>query len=89
MAEITRFTLDQVRSYEKILKYYRDMKNSLDTAFDEGRAEGKEEGRIEEKRQVVINGLQQGLSIQMIATLTGLSEEEIEKIAEELHEDEP
>ncbi|MCI5158546.1 MAG: hypothetical protein D3906_08925 [Candidatus Electrothrix sp. AUS1_2] len=71
--------------YEKSLKYYRDMKNSLDTAFDEG----KEEGRIEEKRQVVINGLQQGLNIQMIAALTGLSEEAIEKIAEKLHEDAP
>ncbi|XCN73422.1 MAG: hypothetical protein Q3M24_01325 [Candidatus Electrothrix aestuarii] len=63
------------------------MKNPLDTAFDEGRAEGKEEGRIEEKRQVVINGLQQGLSIQMIATLTGLSEEEIVKIVWEISEE--
>ncbi len=55
-AEIARFTPDQVRSYEKSLKYYRDLKNSLDTAFDEG----KEEGRTEEKRQVIINGLQKG-----------------------------
>ncbi|MCI5125334.1 MAG: Rpn family recombination-promoting nuclease/putative transposase, partial [Candidatus Electrothrix sp. AR5] len=36
-AEIARFTPDQVRSYEKSLKYYRDMKNSLDTAFDDGK----------------------------------------------------
>ncbi|MCI5168502.1 MAG: Rpn family recombination-promoting nuclease/putative transposase, partial [Candidatus Electrothrix sp. GM3_4] len=41
-AEIARFTPDQVRSYEKSLKYYRDMKNSLDTAFDEGKEEGIE-----------------------------------------------
>ncbi len=91
-AEIARFTPDQVRSYEKSLKYYRDMKNSLDTAFDdgkeEGRAEGKEEGRIEEKRQVVINGLQQGLEIKVIATLTGLSVKIIEKICRELSEEE-
>ncbi|CAK8711197.1 PD-(D/E)XK nuclease family transposase [Candidatus Electrothrix aarhusensis] len=91
-AEIARFTPDQVRSYEKSLKYYRDMKNSLDTAFDdgkeEGRAEGKEEGRIEEKRQVVINGLQQGLEIKVIATLTGLSVKIIEKIYRELSEEE-
>ncbi|MDU9051096.1 MAG: Rpn family recombination-promoting nuclease/putative transposase [Candidatus Electrothrix sp. Rat3] len=91
-AEIARFTPDQVRSYEKSLKYYRDMKNSLDTAFDdgkeEGRAEGKEEGRTEEKRQVVINGLQQGLEIKVIATLTGLSVKIIEKISRELSEEE-
>jgi predicted transposase/invertase (TIGR01784 family) len=95
-AEIARFTPDQVRSYEKSLKYYRDMKNSLDTAFDdgkeegkkEGRAEGKEEGRTEEKRQVVINGLHQGLEIKVIATLTGLSVKIIEKIYRELSEEE-
>ncbi|MCW5213271.1 PD-(D/E)XK nuclease family transposase [Desulfobulbus sp. TB] len=81
-AEIARFTPDQVRSYEKSLKYYRDMKNSLDTAFDDG----KEEGRTEEKRQVIINGLQQGLEKKVIATLTGLSFEIIEKISQELSE---
>ncbi|MCI5161556.1 MAG: Rpn family recombination-promoting nuclease/putative transposase [Candidatus Electrothrix sp. AX5] len=83
-AEIARFTPDQVRSYEKSLKYYRDMKNSLDTAFDDG----KEEGRTEEKRQVVINGLHQGLEIKVIATLTGLSVKIIEKISRELSEEE-
>ena len=36
-----RFTPDQVRSYEDSLKYYRDLKNSLDTARDEGKIEGK------------------------------------------------
>jgi predicted transposase/invertase (TIGR01784 family) len=36
-AEIAKFTQDQVRSYEDSLKYYRDLKNSLDTARDEGK----------------------------------------------------
>jgi predicted transposase/invertase (TIGR01784 family) len=91
-AEIARFTPDQVRSYEKSLKYYRDMKNSLDTAFDEGKEEGKEEGRAEGKeegeqkkeREIVINGLKQGLDLKMIAALTGLQREEIEKIKQEM-----
>ncbi|CAK8717451.1 Transposase/invertase (TIGR01784 family) [Candidatus Electrothrix laxa] len=85
-AEIARFTPDQVRSYEKSLKYYRDMKNSLDTAFDEGKQEGKAEGRREGKkegmkerdREIVIHAFQQGFDIKMIADLTGLSVEEIE-----------
>jgi predicted transposase/invertase (TIGR01784 family) len=104
-AEIARFTPDQVRSYEKSLKYYRDMKNSLDTAFDEGKeegieigmetgkeigkAEGKEEGEQQKERQIVINGLKQGLDKKIIAALTGLSMEAIEKFAQGIHEDEP
>ncbi|MCI5223403.1 MAG: Rpn family recombination-promoting nuclease/putative transposase [Candidatus Electrothrix sp. AR4] len=87
-AEIARFTPDQVRSYEKSLKYYRDLKNSLDTAFDEGKEEGKEEGRTEEKRQVIINGLQKGLDIKVIADLTGLPVEAIERIEKELSKEE-
>ena len=82
---------EKFSSYEKSLKYYRDMKNSLDTAFDEGKAEGKQEGRAEgreegehkKEREVVINGLQQGLDKKVIAALTGLP---VEKIAEELSE---
>lgn len=46
-AEIARFTPGQVRSYENSLKYYRDLKNSLDTAKQEGREEGREEREIE------------------------------------------
>ncbi len=95
-AEIARFTPDQVRSYEKSLKYYRDLKNSLDTAFDEGkeegietgkhigREEGEEIGKAANQRETVIRGLKQGLDKKVIAALTGLSVEEIEKIAEEI-----
>ena len=82
-AEIARFTPDQVRSYEKSLKYYRDMKNSLDTAFDEG----KEEGEQKKEREIVINGLRQGLDKEVIASLTGLSMEAIAKIEQEIQKD--
>ncbi|MCW5201943.1 PD-(D/E)XK nuclease family transposase [Desulfobulbus sp. US4] len=73
-AEIARFTPDQVRSYEKSLKYYRDMKNSLDTAFDEGKAEGVKE----RDREIVIHAFQQRFDTKMIADLTGLPIEDIE-----------
>ncbi len=86
-AEIARFTPDQVRSYEKSLKYYRDMKNSLDTAFDEGKEEGIEVGEQNKERQIVINGLRQGLDKEMIAALTGLSLEAIEKISQDIHKE--
>ncbi|MCI5125544.1 MAG: Rpn family recombination-promoting nuclease/putative transposase, partial [Candidatus Electrothrix sp. AR5] len=83
-AEIARFTPDQVRSYEKSLKYYRDLKNSLDTAFDEGKEEGVEIGKAANQRETVTRGLKQGLDKEVIAALTGLSVEAIEKIAEEV-----
>lgn len=71
-AEIARFTPEQIRSYEDSLKYYRDMKNSLDTA--------REEGREEEKLEVAKNALKIGLSIKDIIQLTGLSRQTIERI---------
>jgi predicted transposase/invertase (TIGR01784 family) len=71
-AEIARFTPDQVRSYEDSLKYYRDLKNSLDTARDEGKAEGKIE--------VAKNLLKNGVAIDVIIKSTGLTEKEIKEL---------
>ena len=47
VAEIARFNSGQLNAYEDSLKYYRDLKNSLDTAREEGREEGMEKGREE------------------------------------------
>jgi len=71
-AEIARFTPDQAQSYEDSLKYYRDLKNSLDTARDEGKIEGKIE--------VAKNLLKNGVSIDLIIKSTGLSEKEIKDL---------
>ncbi len=75
-AEIAKFTPDQARSYEDSLKYYRDLKNSLDTARDEGLMEGIEKG-IE---KVAKNALIMGKSISEVIELTGLTKEQIEKL---------
>jgi len=71
-AEIAKFTPDQVRSYEDSLKYYRDLKNSLDTARDEG--------ELLKAYKVAKKALTKGLSIKDISELTGLSDDEIKKI---------
>lgn len=39
----------ELREYEDSLKAYRDIKNSIDTAKEEGRVEGRVEGIAEEK----------------------------------------
>jgi predicted transposase/invertase (TIGR01784 family) len=71
-AEIAKFTQEQVRSYEDSLKYYRDLKNSIDTARDEGKIEGKIE--------VAKNLLSNGIPVEVIVKSTGLSETEIKKL---------
>lgn len=58
-------------NYEISLKTYRDLKGVIDTAFDEGKTEGKLE--VAKKMKL------KGLSPKDIAELTGLSEDEIEK----------
>jgi len=79
-AEIAKFTPEQVRSYEDSLKYYRDLKNSLDTAREEGLLEGIEKGVEKEKLDVVKNALKMGLSVDAITQLTGLSRQAIAQI---------
>jgi len=73
-AEIAKFSQSEYQEYEDSLKYYRDIKNSLDTA--------KEEGKIEGKIEVARTGLKEGLSVEVIMKLTGMTKEEIEKLKE-------
>ncbi len=81
VAEIAKFTPEQVNSYEDSLKYYRDLKNSLDTARDEGFEKGLEKG-IEKgmkkgKIEIAKKLLQIGFETDVIKKSTGLSEKEI------------
>jgi len=71
-AEIAKFTQNEYQEYEDSLKYYRDLKNSLDTA--------KEEGKIEGKIEIAKEMLNKGFDINIITELTGLSKEEIAKL---------
>jgi len=75
-AEIARFSPEEYQNYEDSLKYYRDLKNSLDTA----REEGREKGRMEEKTEAAKTGLMEGVPIEIIMKMTGLSRDEIENL---------
>jgi predicted transposase/invertase (TIGR01784 family) len=79
-AEIARFTPEQVRNYEDSLKYYRDLKNSLDTAREEGREEGMDEGKLMEKVDMAKKLLSKGFDIKDVTELTGLTIKEIKEI---------
>jgi predicted transposase/invertase (TIGR01784 family) len=60
IAEVAHFTREELKSYEDSKKFYRDIKNSMDTAFEEGKVEGKEEGKEEGRKQGEIKGLKKG-----------------------------
>jgi predicted transposase/invertase (TIGR01784 family) len=74
-AEISKFSNQEYQEYEDSLKYYRDLKNSLDTAKEEGRIEGEKKGKIE----TAIKMLEKGLELSLISEITGLTENEIIK----------
>ena len=59
---------------------YRDIKNSIDTAKEEGREEGREEGIAKEKLATAKRLLGMGLTQEQVAKGTGLSIEDIERL---------
>ena len=79
-AEIAKFTPDEKAKYEESLKYYRDLKNVVDTSFEEGKAEGKAEGKLEGKEEIARQMKLEGEPTEKISRFTGLSEGAIEKL---------
>ena len=93
---ITHFTHTELKEYEDSLKAYRDIKNSLDTAKDEGRAEGMAKGmaegmakglaegmakgRVETLNKMVSEMKREGLDYDLIEKLTGLAQKDIDAI---------
>ena len=72
VAEIAKFTPEELREYEDSLKAYRDIKNSIDTA--------RREGRVKERIAIARNLKSMGMSISDISKATSLQEEEIKAL---------
>ena len=72
VAEIASFSAEEKVQYEESLKYYRDLKNVVDTS----REEGLKEGKIQIARSLKL----QGVSIDVIIKATGLSKSDIEEL---------
>ena len=67
-AELSKLGQTELNNYENSLKVYRDYKNTIDTAFDEGKIE-------------MIKAFKKaGTPIETIIIATGLTEEEINKL---------
>lgn len=97
VAQIGNFTQTERDAYEASLKYYRDIKNVVDTSREEGIEEGIERG-IEEGiergikkgigegfdqaiSKVALSLLQSGMPITQISEHTGLTPEQIRKLS--------
>lgn len=82
--EESAFTPEQLLGYEKFWDIISVEKTLVSSAERKGKEEGKkegiEEGKKEEKLLIASNAKKQGLSPDMISSLTGLSIEEIEKL---------
>jgi predicted transposase/invertase (TIGR01784 family) len=75
-AEIANYTDEEYASYEASLKHYRDLKNVVDTARDEGKIEGEKNKALETARICK----KKGYPTKDISEITGLSKEEIDKL---------
>ena len=75
-AEIAKFTMEERDAYEESLKYYRDIKNVVDTSKEEGIVEGSTKRAI----QIAKKMKHKGMANKDISELTGLSEEEIDDL---------
>ncbi len=79
-AELAKFGQAELENYEYSLKIFRDNKNTydyaVDTAFDEGKMEGKLQAIIEVAR----NLKSLGVPMEIIIKTTGLLESEVKKL---------
>ena len=87
-AEIAKFTPQEMREYEASKKAYRDIKNSIDTAKQEGlavgieigMAKGKAEGKNQKTLEIARKMQAKGMDEDAIMEMTGLSQDEIRQL---------
>ena len=84
-AEIAKFTPQEIREYEASKKAYRDIKNSIDTAKQEGKQEGlaegmelgMEKGMNQKALDIARKMLSKGMEDATIKEITGLTREQL------------
>ena len=96
MAEISKFTKEQIDDYEESLKIYRDWKNTLDTAemkgvekglqqglqqgLEQGLQQGRAEGEFLAKKKMALMMKENGGTDDQICQLTGWNREELQDL---------
>jgi len=99
VAELAKFNKEELRNYEASMNAYRDIKNSIDTAFEKGEIKGEIRGIIKGEIRGEIKGAIKGhkkgmieVAIEMIKDnesltkiikYTGLTKEEVTKLKQD------
>jgi len=77
LAEIAKYTPEEAAEYESSLKVYRDLKNVIDCAYDEGKAEGVEigleKGAQQTKLEIARKLMAKGMSAEEAAEIAGVA----------------
>jgi predicted transposase/invertase (TIGR01784 family) len=80
IAEISNFTKEEIEEYERSLKSYRDLNNTIDSKYRKGIEKGIEKNKIE----VAIVMMKNGESDEKISQYTLLPIAEIESLRKEI-----
>ena len=79
--EVSAYTKEQLETYDKwridIMSALSIIDDSLEKGLEKGRVEGLEKGKIEKTIEIIHNSHRAGIPIETIATITGLTPEEI------------
>ena len=78
--EVSSWTREERIKYDHALKQFRDTLAVMEGQKQEGREQGIEQGRKEEKLAISRNLKNDGIPIEVIARNTGLTEEEIAEL---------
>jgi predicted transposase/invertase (TIGR01784 family) len=79
--EKANLTQEERDMYDQVEKWQEIHKNEIYSAHLEGKLEGKLEGEKTKSIAIALNALQMGMTIADISQLTGLTEDEIRKLA--------
>ncbi len=78
--ELDKLTVAERRAYEESIKYYRDIRNVVNTSREEGRKEGRKEASEQQVLTIARRMLAAGVGVEQVAEFTGLTAERIEAL---------
>ena len=83
VAEYARLDDEERKNYVESMNTARDTYNQIDYALNKGIGIGREEGREEKAYEIARKMIAKGLDVDTIADFTGLTKEEVAKLAEQ------
>ncbi|MDR3340459.1 MAG: hypothetical protein LBT25_10290, partial [Candidatus Symbiothrix sp.] len=79
-AEIKKLTATDMETYNKSILEYQDVRDAVDYAKEEYFEKGIEKGFNQKSVEIARKCFEEGMSIELVAKVTGLSAEQLEKL---------